>query len=105
MPNVGQCTSVTLLKLWSSVTNFWLMGTRLAGRFISCHQHVRHSPSGNRVPSTLTHLSSELLFFQCTLKYAIVHSWYCLSRHFSTFVFLSSHSPCINQRDSCMLCH
>lgn len=86
-PNVGQCTAVTLLKPWSSVTNFWLMGTRLAGRLISCHQHVNHSPSGNHVPSTLTHLSSELLFFQCTLKYAILHSWYDLSLPFSTFFF------------------
>lgn len=86
-PNVGQCTSVTLLELWSSVTNSWLMGSRLAGRLISCHQHINLSPSGHSVPSMLTHLSSELLFFQGTLKYAIVHSGYYLSLLFSIFLF------------------
>lgn len=55
--NVGHCTSVTLLKPWSCVSNFWLMESMLARRLIGCQRHVSHSPSGNCVPFMLTHLS------------------------------------------------
>lgn len=88
-PNVGQGTSVALPKLWSSVTNSWLVGRRLAGRLVTCHQHVNHRvPSGNHLPSVLTHLPSELLLCQCTLKYAIVHSCCYLSLPFFLLFFL-----------------
>lgn len=99
--NVDHCTSVTLLKLWSTVSNFWPKYSVLSGRLIGCRLHVSQSPSGSCVPFMLTHLSFELLFFLDKFKYVMVHSCYYLS----LFCLFKAVAFYVYWTDSCKVCH
>lgn len=92
-PNVGQCTAVTLPKLWSSVTNSWLMeGGWLEGSSLVSSMSITGFLQG-----TMFHPCSPTFPQSCCS--ASAHSnMPCLSLPFSTLFFKQSKSMYKSER-------
>lgn len=99
--NVGHCTSVTV-KLWSSVSNFWVMGSRKLARRIIKLSFARQSQPFREPNSIHAPFPPSWYSFSADFKMLLCTVVICLSPFLP---FLISHTLYMNQTDTCMVCH